>query len=211
MEFTNQEVMFLTSVSRGRKPLGVKIDMPLMKERKKYVEQTIESLIKKGILDDKKKLTREGADILYFWEQYRNSEKHICLNDTFAAVLPNGKLIVVIQRENGYNLKIIVPEIVMLELLKESTYLCLGETKKLRGKWEYLDVKVWKEKIKEMEGCIYLKEYNHGKMISESIFCWLDEQGFLLNLVRKKVRSLSSGVMRRQIYTILGGIGNGGK
>lgn len=62
-----------------------------------------------------------------------------------------------------------------------------------------------------MDGSILLKEYSHGKEIGENIYCWKETEGYLLNLKRKKVRNLSSGVMRRQVYTMLGGKGNGGE
>lgn len=209
MEFTNQEIIFLTSVSHGRKPLGVKLCMPKREEREDYIHQTIRSLTEKEILNKEGELTREGADILYIWEQYRNSERHISVNGTYMAEIPGGKLLAVIPTKKGYDVRFIMPETIMLNLLKENTYLCRKEEKALRGKWEDMDLEKWYEETAQMDGGLVFREYMRGKETTENIYCWKNEKGYLLNMTRRRVRELSTAVMRRQIYTMLGGNRNG--
>lgn len=211
MEFTNKEVMFLLSVSRGRVPLGIKMKMPKETERENYVKETIKSLVGKGILDKEEHLTKEGADVITFFEQYRNCKRHITLNDINAAVMPEGRLITVIAYKQGYDISYVSPEVLMTGVLHQFEYLRKGEESPIRGKWKDLDVKQWQERIDEMEGNILLREYENGKRISERIYCWKEKEGYLLNLTGKRIRSLSPGVMRRQIYGILGGGSYGGE
>ena len=209
MKFSKQEIMFLTSVSRGRRPLGVTLEIPSKGNMEEYVERTIQQLTNKNILDEKRKLTKDGAQILSIWERYRNSEKHIFINGIWMAVLSEGKLIVLIPLEDGYEVQVMMPELIMFRILKENQYLCLQEAEAVRGKWENLDIAVWLPKVKAMDSCMLLKEYQNGKIIGNHIYCMKEMEGWLINLERKRVRRLSSRVMRRQMYSILGGSENG--
>lgn len=209
MEFTEQEIMFFTSVSHGRKPLGVTLSRPVAEGREQYIESTIQSLTKKGFINADGKLTRDGMEMLYFWEQYRNSKKHIAYNSTFAAPISEKALFAVTSTVKGYDVCFVMPEYIMLNLLKESAYLCMGEEKPGRGKWENLDVIEWLDRINDMDGSILLREYDYGKQMNEIVYCWTKEEGYLLNLSRRRMRNLSSAVMRKQIYTMLGGRKNG--
>lgn len=56
-----------------------------------------------------------------------------------------------------------------------------------------------------MEGCVPIAEYENGKLLGRRIFYWKENQGYLMNLDRLRVRSLSPAVMRRQIFKMLGG------
>ena len=209
MEFTEQEIMFLTSVSHGRKPLGVTLSMPVSEGREQYIKSTLQSLTEKGFINKEGKLTKDGMEILYFWEQYRNSKKHIAYNSTFAAPISEKALFAVTPIEAGYDVRFVMSEAIMLGLLKESDYLCMGEEKSKRGKWENLDIREWMDKINGMDGSILLREYDYGKQINELVYCWTKEEGYLLNLSRRRMRNLTSAVMRKQIYSMLGGRKNG--
>lgn len=211
MEFTNQEVMFLFSVSRGRTPFGIHMKMPRETERESYVKTTIKTLVGKGILDKEEHLTQEGADVIFFFEQYRNSSRHISLNDINAAVMQEGRLITVTPLKEGYDVSYVSSELLMAGVLHQFEYLRQGEEKPVRGKWEDLDAELWQEQIEKMDGNIHMREYENGKTIGERIYCWKEKEGYVLNLIGRRVRSLSPGVMRRQIYGILGGGSYGGK
>lgn len=209
MEFTEQEIMFLTSVSRGKKPLGVTLSMPASEDRKQYIQSALQSLTEKGFLDESGKLTKDGMEILCFWEQYRNNKEHIAYNSTFAAPISTKALFAVTPIECGYDVRFVMPEIIMLSILKENEYLRMGEERPKRGKWEDIEIAECLNKINEMDGSILVREYVYGKQVNEVIYCWTKEEGYLLNLSRKRMRTLSSGVMRRQLYAMLGGKKNG--
>lgn len=198
-----------TFMRTGRVPFGVKCPMPPKEEEKSYIEETISSLRKKNLLDDNQKLTKEGAEVFYLWEQYRNCKKHIRLNHVNAAVLPGNTLITVIETEEGYEVGCIRRDLFMLELLKHHDYLCMGEEKAERGKWQNIEEKEWKELLSEIDGCILLYEYECGRMLSEKVYFWKGEQGYLFHKTRGRIRTLSPVIMKKQIYRILGEEANG--
>ncbi len=66
-------------------------------------------------------------------------------------------------------------------------------------------MELWQEQIEKMDGNIHMREYENGKNVGERIYCWKEKEGYLLNLTGKRIRKLSSGVMRRQIYEMMGG------
>ena len=210
MRFTNQEMLFLTSVSRGRVPFGVRSLMPGEEERSAFVEETIQSLMKKGVLDEKEKLTEEGAGIIFCWEQYRNSRRHIRLNHVNAAILPDNVLITVVETEGGYEVGCIRSEVLMTKVLQYSDYMCRAETKASRGSWSDLSEKDWEKELSEMEGAVFVSEYLSGRLTEERVYYWKKEKGYLFNRRKGRVRELSPGVMRKQLYrTLKGEVENG--
>lgn len=60
MLFTNNEIVFLTSVSKGCMPFGIHYKMPKEGEKEAFIEDAIQSLMQKGILNEERKLTQEG-------------------------------------------------------------------------------------------------------------------------------------------------------
>lgn len=209
MKFTDQEMMFLISVSRGRVPFGIDCRMPETEKKEEYIRETLDSLKKKGILNEKEKLTKEGAQVIYLFEQYRNCKKHIRLNHVNIAVLAEEVLAVMIKTQEGYETSYISTALFMTELLKHADYLCHGEEKSRRGKWESVKKEEWLSGLEEVDGCLLLWEYNAGRLETEKIYYWKDGEGYLYNRTRERRRSLSPGVMRKQIYRTLGGEGNG--
>ncbi|MDE6748381.1 MAG: DUF5081 family protein [Lachnospiraceae bacterium] len=205
MLFTNNEIIFLTSVSRGNAPFGIRYRMPAESERETFFEETIESLVKKGILNDKRKLTEEGAAIIRFFELYRNCRRHVTVNKVKAAVLENRKLITLCKDTDCYEMCCTDSAVMMLSLLKQSEYLCRGEEKAERGKWRGIMPQEWEQTMREMEGCIPVCEYEDAKLLGRKLFYWKGGEGYLLNPERMRVRSLSPSYMRRQLYMILGG------
>lgn len=209
MRFTKKEIMFLTSVSYGKRPLGVTLQMPKQADREEYIRETLLSLAKKGLVSEEGRLTKEGAAVLKIWEMYRNSEKHTAVEDTYFAIIPEGKLLMITPVQEEYEIRFVMPEVLMHGILKVSGFLCLGEEKMVKGKWQDFDEAEWMKKSQEIEGSIHISEFVKGKQTSDNLYFWTKEKGFLVNVSRKRIRELSSGIMRRQIYATLGGNKNG--
>ena len=207
MRFTNNEIVFLTSVSKGRVPLGVSYRMPQDGKRQEVVEETIQSLMKKGILNEERKLTEKGAVAIRFWEIYRNNPRHVIVNRIKVAVLGDGKLIAVEQKEDSYEVLCLESVVFMLEILKNAEYLCQGEQEAEKGKWQGIKPEEWGHEMETVEGCIPIAEYENGRLQSQKLFYWKEKQGYQMNLDRLRVRSLSPAAMRKQLFRILGGDG----
>ena len=209
MKFTRQEIMFLTSVSRGGRPLGIILQMPKPGKKEEYIRETLLSLARKGLISESGKLTQEGADILQIWEMYRNSERHIAIDGVYMAVVPEGRLLMAASAGEDYEVRFVMPEVIMHGILKAGNYLRLAEETANRGKWQDFDEEEWMKAAGNIEGSIHLREFTNGKEISDSFYFWTKDKGYLINQSRARIRELSSGVMRRQIYTVLGERRNG--
>lgn len=205
MKFTEKEMTFFVSVSRGRVPFGITCSVPRQEEKEDFIKETIKSLTEKRILDENQKLTKEGADIIYLFEQYRNAKKHIRLNHVSMAVLSEGILITVIKTEDGYEMGCLQSAFLMTELLKHAEYLCREEKESIRGQWENIGQTEWFEQTGEMDGCVVLGQYHLGRLESEKIYYWKEDQGYLYHKTVERKRAISPGVMRKQIYRILEG------
>lgn len=203
MNFSKQEIAFLTSISRGRAPLGVKCPIPKPEEREKYIEEAIASMKEKNIIGADDELTKEGAVVIALWEHYRNSKRHIRLNHVYAAILPGNVVITVSENEDGYEVEAIRSELFMLELIKHMEYLRLEEKSEERGKWQDIREEEWMEKLEGMDNGILLYEFLSGRLQSEKVYFWQDETGYLFHKTNGRIRTLSPGVMRKQIYRIL--------
>lgn len=205
MKLTNNEIVFLTSVGRGSIPFGVRYHMPQAGKEDEFIEETMQSLTEKGILDEEQKLTREGAVLIRIWELYRNCRRHIIINRIHAAVLDGGQLITVYRNGEEYEVSCMHSAVLMLAILKQSEYLCMGEEKPERGKWRTIGAEEWQKELEEIEGFIPVMEYEGVKMQAEKLFYWKKQEGYLLNPDNMRVRRLSPALMRQQIYKILGG------
>lgn len=207
MRLSNEEIVFLTSTSRGRTPLGVKYRISgKQQEKDKFIDKTFEILKQKNIVDDNYMLTMDGAELLFYWETYRNCEKHIVIDDTLTlAILPNSYIMVLCPVEDEYLFHMFQPETLMIKLLEDFPFLCEKDNSNQKGKWENINIDVWKEKIDSMEKNLFISEYKDGIKINDKVYCYETGIGYLLNLTTKRVRTLSGGAMRRQIYRMIGG------
>lgn len=205
MQLTNNEIVFLTSVSRGKVPFGVSYKMPPEGKKEEFVEETLQSLMKKGILNEERKLTKDGAAIIRFWELYRNNSRHVTVNQVKTAVVGKGKLITVYKQGDVYDVNCMDSTTMMYLLLNQSKYLCQGEDKPERGKWQSMNQEEWEREMENIEGCIPIAEYENGKLLGRKVFYWKENQGYLMNLERFRVRRLSPAVMRKQIFKMIGG------
>ena len=125
------------------------------------------------------------------------------MNHVNMAVLPGDILITMIKTKDGYEAGCIRRDFFMAELLKHADYLCLKEEKTERGRWESVEESAWINGNEDMEGCILIDEYDTGHLESEKIYYWKEQRGFLYHRTRGRLRTLSPGVMRKQIYKIL--------
>ena len=157
MKFSDSEMMFMISVSRGRKPLGIDIKIPEDSQREEYIKDAIYSLRNKNIVDENLKLTKEGADLLFFFETYRNSYRHVVLDQIYAAVLPRDRLITVMKKEDGYEFNCISSSVLLEALLGYSEFLKCEDHQPGRGNWESTTVEELFQRIQNSTGGVWVK------------------------------------------------------
>lgn len=208
MHFNNEEIVFLTSVSRGNVPFGIKYRMPKEEERDAFVERTMQRLVEKGILDEQRKLTEEGAFIIRCWEEYRNCKDHVMINQVRAALLPGGMLITALPDGDEYEVQYMNAEVLMLAILKQARSLCGASVPPERGKWQDIPEEEGRESD-EQEGMIPIIRFEYSNEIDRRVICWKGEQIYQINPERMRMRTLSPVAARKMIYTMIGGSGHG--
>lgn len=205
MRFTNEEIVFLTSVSGGNVPFGIKSKMPAEGEKDAFVERAIQSLMKKGILNEQRKLTQEGTAIIRCWEEYRNCKDHVMIHQIRAALLPDGMLITVLPKEDAYEVQYMNAEVLMLAILKQARSLCGASKQPERGKWQ----NIAEEEQDAPEGIIPIIRFEHHKETDRRVICWKGDSIYQINLERMRARILSPAAARKMIYMMIGGGSHG--
>lgn len=206
MHFSNEEIVFLTSVSRGNIPFGIKYRMPKEEEKDAFVERAIQRLSKKGILDEQSKLTKEGAFIIRCWEEYRNCKDHVMINQVRAALLPDGMLIVALPNGDEYEVQYMNAEVLMLSILKQAQSLCGASIQPERGKWQDISEE---EAERKPDGMIPIIRYVHHKEADRRLIYWKGDQIYQINSERMRMRTLSPAAARKMIYMMIGGSSHG--
>lgn len=205
MILTTNEIVFLTSVSKGRKPLGVTYTLPSDGNRIRYMEETMEMLKEKKILDEQQKLTTDGLYLLRFWEGYRNGKNHFSINNTYFMPVNKKYMLMLEKRNEQYFFQCISPELILFELLRQSEGLRQGEETPIRGKW--FDLEEWENDIDQLSEIIMFREYYYGKIKEEKAYAFKGSQGYIINLKQKRAREISTGWMRKQIFQEITGSG----
>ena len=209
MHFNNEEIVFLTSVSRGNVPFGIKYKMPAEGDKGAFVERAIQSLMKKGILDEQRELTKEGAVIIRCWEEYRNCKDHVLIHQIRAALLPDGMLIVALPEGEEYEVRYMNVEVLMLAILKQAQSLCGASELPERGKWQDIPEEEPERESEEPEGMIPVVRYEYHKEIDRRFIYWKGNKVYQVNPERMRIRTLSPAAARKMIYTMIGGKSHG--
>lgn len=200
MKFTPQEILFLNSVTKGGQPFNMNSRLPKGLKGEEIVEGAIQGLMEKGLLDEERHLTKDGTAMLVCWQEYRNSKVHLLVNRLNVAVLPGNMVVTVYEKEGGYEIECMSSEVLMLAILKQCEYLRQGEEKPERGTWKTVSIEQWVADAGEAEDGVPIFVYHGNKMREQSIYYWKEQQGYLFDLKKSRLRTLSAGVMRRQIY-----------
>lgn len=210
MRFNNEEIVFLTSVSRGNVPFGIKYKLPREGEKEAFVERAIQSLMQKGILDEQRKLTKEGAGIIRCWEEYRNCKEHVMIHRIRAAILPGGMLVAALPDGDVYEVQYMNAELLMLAILKQARSLCGASTQPERGKWQDIEGEMMEGESGEQEGMIPIIRFEYFKATDRRIIYWKGDRVYQINPDRMRMRALSPVAARKMIYTMIGGNKRGG-
>ena len=80
MKFTEHEMVFFNSITKGDTVFGIPLHFRIKKDRAEEVEMTIKNLIKKQILKSEKELSRLGTLPARTLELYKQSKTYIIIN-----------------------------------------------------------------------------------------------------------------------------------
>lgn len=156
MIYTNQEMIFFNSLLDGNEIFGLKIDFPFIADTK-YIEGTISSLQKKGLIDSSKKLIKTKENPTPLLEFYKKSEKHILLNNMRIALCGNEYAILISRVNDGFKI---------ISLSKKHLFVYLVSQISLLNK----QIKLWEDGDKERFSVNEIKEMIYSFDLADIFF-----------------------------------------
>jgi len=208
MKLNQDELVFLTGVTKGAEPFGLFLKYPGKDRIEDYKKEVLSSLQEKGILDQEQKFTREGTALLLLWEAYRGCKKHLILNHLYLAVCPNRRVIGIGKQGEDYELFSTDSAVVLTALLKKYEFLRTDGTKE-----HHLPKKLPCEKlpygdwVKELEDCqenlLILGDYREKTPRQEDVYYWKENKGYRYDPGNGYRREISSRSMRLQFLNYL--------
>lgn len=204
MKLSQNELLFLNSVTKGAAPFGILFQFPGAEHATAYQAEVLQSLKEKGILDETEKFTEKGTILLLLWECYRNSKKHLILNRMYLAEGPDSQLIGIEKKEDGYELFLTDGGTVMAAVLTKYEFLRQGNT---AGDYqlEQVDYQEWgKEMAAYGEHVLMLGEYQEKEPQKEEVYYWEEMCGYRYDIRTGYRRQMSSRSMRIKLLTYFG-------
>jgi hypothetical protein len=103
MRFTSDELMFLTAMTKGPVPFGIFFDKRRGPKAAEAAANAKRNLIKKEILSENG-ITPKGFAVIKLWEDYRNADKHLVVNNMVIGLLENRRCVLIVRDENGFEI-----------------------------------------------------------------------------------------------------------
>ncbi len=203
LKLTEEELIFINNVTKGPAPFGVFLKYPAWKDTGKLEEELLGSLMEKGILDAGKKITGYGMIPLLLWEEYRNADRHLVLNQAVFAVLPDGRLTGVRKIGKDYYLTTGRGGELVFELLKQSPFLRGGEKEGEHYASRRLSYDEWGRRMREEDYQVLVAgSYAGYSPEKETAYYWNQEEGWQYDLNKGRERRLKPRQMRMRLLEL---------
>lgn len=131
MRFTSDELMFITSMTKGPIPFGIFFEKRRGTKAKEAAIAARQALIEKGILSEDG-ITKKGFAVIKLWEDYRNARKHLVVANNVIGILNNRRCVVIVYDENGFEIASGDSSALLLGFIK--SYPALGRADRENGK-----------------------------------------------------------------------------
>ncbi len=204
MRVSQDELLFINSVTKGPEPFGVLLRYPGQEKISGFKKEVIQTLQMKQILNENQKFTKEGAALLLLWEEYRNSRKHLILNHIILAICPKGRVIGITKQENGYEIFSVHGAVVMTALLKKYKFLRM-ETRGMNCEQKKIPYADWaKEMERYGENVIITGVFHEREPETEEVFYWSGDKGCRYEIASCWQSTMSPRTMRMCLLNDLG-------
>lgn len=229
MKFTEQEMVFLNSVSGG----GMLYGLPLHFNRgteKTTPEEVMQSLVEKGMLapEERKgtgeaaagrRLTEKGGYYAFLLKQYRKASRHIVFNYLHAAIMTRDSAVMILPIRGGYDLYS-VPTAVLAAVLLQRCPADAGEQEKEKtdegqGHRESRDEAVPEEMRESMSMDQMLKEiYGAGDAVTfgcfsgektelEKVYYRMEDGLYAYDLMKQQRIKTGAADIRREVAGVI--------
>lgn len=203
MRFTEHEMVFFNSITKGNTVLGIPLSFRPKDGHDKEVKRTVQGLIEKGVLKSETELTRQGALPARALECYKESNRHIIINYLHIALLEKKEAVVIIPLKNHEYEMLRLPRTALLYLLLEKYPVLREMAKPTEVRSELVDIDTFLQELKEYDGNIMVGEFRDKGMEKEQVYYWKGRRMYQYNLNNQLRKSVNPVQVRRELMTLL--------
>lgn len=203
MRFTEHEMVFFNSITKGDTVLGIPLNFRPKEGYDKAVKDIIQGLMEKGVLKSETELSKEGALPARALECYKESNVHVIINYLHIALLEKKEAVVIIPLKNREYEMLRLPRVALLYLLLEKYPVLRGGGKTVKSQPELVDLDSFLQELKEQEGNIMAGEFQNGTMVREQVYYWKEDTVYQYNLNTQLRKEVSPAQARRELMKLL--------
>lgn len=196
MKFTENEIVFFNSITKGKSMLGLPVTFRITSSKDEEINKTISSLIEKGVLESKSKLSKKGVLPTKAIEDYKTAKKHVIINYLHIAILDNDTVVIIPLKDRKYEVMRLPAAAIMVKLFEEYDMLRV----KSNGKEAYnkrVDLDSFLKELKEKGSKnIMLGLFEDGIALKECVYYWDDDNAYRYDFT-KGIKSIIDPIVAR--------------
>lgn len=205
MKFTENEMVFLNSITEGDTVFGIPLRFCIKQEKEKEIENTIQGLIQKGILKSKSVLSEQGVLPARALELYKESKTHIIINYIHIALIEGADSIVIIPAYNEseeYEL-LRIPRVALLYVLLKQYPVLRGRKYGMEKQTQIRKYEEFLNILKKYEGNLLVGTFYEGKMKSEQVYYWKGKELWCYDLETQINKEKDFVQVRKEMLRLL--------
>jgi hypothetical protein len=215
MNLTQEELLFINEVTKGREPFGLFLKYPEQDEMEKYKMEVVKSLQEKGILSETQSFTQKGIALLLLWEEYRNCEKHLIMNHTYLSISQNRRVVGIKKTKGEYQLFSTDSMAILYTILRDYKFLQQEDIRK-QYKAEKVSYEAWSKEIETFgDQILIIGDYrkkevldaeivNQEEVRKECVYYWKDHHGYMYDMNLGERREAGPRTIRMELLRYLG-------
>lgn len=203
MRFSEHEMVFLNSITKGNEVFGIPLHFIPEQDRETEVQKTIQGLVEKGVLESETKLSPKGLLPARALECYKECKKHLIINYLHIGLLSSKEAIVIIPLKNKEYEMMRLPRTAILYKLLEQYPILRGAACQITTEPEIEDMDTFLRELKQYDGNIMVGEFEEDKVRQEQVYFWKDSNLYQYDLNNEVRREISPDSLRRKFLRML--------
>ncbi len=203
MKFTEHEMVFFNSITKGDTLFGIPLQFRTKAGRAETISKTIESLKKKQILKSDTELSEVGALPAMTVELYKQSSDYVIINYLHIALIDRQEAVIIIPLKNQEYELLRLPRAAILYLLLEQYPVLRGVSEKIQTKAKLLDTDSFLRKVSFCDGNIMIGAFSKNQVVSEHIYYWKEKTINRYDFNSQVEKQVDAVWIRREIVKLM--------
>lgn len=203
MRFTEHEMVFLNSITKGEVVFGIPLHFRTKNGRTVEIEKTIEGLIQKKILKSETELSELGVLPARILELYKQSKTYIIINYLHIALIEGQDAIVIIPLKNKEYELLRLPKVAIVYLLLKQYPVLQGAATGVQAGIKKVDYDSILSQLPSCEGNIMVGAFENNQIISEHVYYWKNDKVRRYDLNSQIEKEICVTEIRREILRLL--------